>query len=74
MHLAIAVALSCIRTFGAIVIKQCFRAYNFPRRFIRVADQKIETDPAPTERNQYLVSHENLPNGRPRASNLEGST
>ena len=58
----------------AIVIKQCFRAYTFPRRFIRVADQKIETDPAPTERNQYLVSHGNLPDGRPRASNLEGST
>jgi hypothetical protein len=74
MHFAIAVARSCIRTVGAIVTKQCFRTYNFPRRFMRVADQKIETDPAVTEHNQYLASHETLPDGRPRASNLEGST
>src|ERR1700732_1956305 len=35
---------------GAFVIKQCFRTYDFPRRYTRLVGQKIETYPAATER------------------------
>src|SRR5580704_18038154 len=70
---------SCIRpgSVGALVIKQCFRTYDFLRRYTRLVGQKIETDPAATERRsdhgQCLASHGKL-DGRPRASNLKGST
>src|SRR3984893_9779542 len=60
---------------GALVIKQCFRTCDFPRRCTRLVGQKIETGPAATERrsdhNQCLASHGKLARRKTAGEQLE---
>ena len=60
---------------GALVIKQCFRTYDFPRRFTRLVGQKIETGPAVTKRrsdhSQCLASHGKLARRKTVGEQLE---
>src|ERR1700730_8338875 len=60
---------------GALVIKQCFRTYDFPRRFTRLVGQKIETGPAVTkrrsDRSQCLASHGKLARRKTAGEQLE---
>lgn len=71
------VARSCIRprSVGALVIKQCFRTYDIPRRGTGVVGQKIETGPAVTkrrsDRSQCLASHGKLARRKTAGEQLE---
>jgi hypothetical protein len=68
---------SCIRpgSVGALVIKQCFRTYDFPRRCTRLVGQKIETGPAVTKRrsdhSQCLASRGKLARRKTAREQLE---
>jgi hypothetical protein len=67
----------CIRPWSvsALVVKQCFRTYDIPRRGTGVVCQKIETGPVVTkcrsDRSQCLASHGKLARRKTVGEQLE---